>query len=557
VKQSGTLLDKRDLVALLEAANTLNTMETLEQALDDILRLSCELSRSEASSVILYSPQRDDLYFAAATGRVENKLADIRIPRGKGVAGAVFDSGQPIVENRMGDYYAEVDKQTDFTTRSLLCIPLTHKGRTQGVMQILNKEGGKAAYNDRDLELLTRFGVQASLAIAKATLFEQMLASSGLYALPEVRKDLIAQLTIPGTGAIREKFTVLIADMRGFTQMCNMIRHPSKIQGMLNGYATALSSCVINHEGIVNKLMGDAVLAIFRNADGAKNAVQVAFEMLADFEALRVKWTGQTNFNLDFLDLGVGIATDDELILGTVGNDSIRDFTVIGSAVNLASALVKMARNGKRVLCDKLTYVSLGENNSIKATGPSKYSLDKPGPLQGLSYDVYQLERAERTKIKAAHDIFLSYRREGGKDVSRSIQQSLKEKYSVFLDVDGLRAGQFDTALLDTIEATQNFVVLLSKGSLERCVQPDDWFRREIAHALKTKTNIVPVTLPGFEFPKAQDLPEEIRGLLRYSAVEYNHKYYGAMIEDICERLKRRKKTVRKTKAASGASRRD
>lgn len=539
---SGSSLDKADLLALLETANQLNTVDTLQDALTHILTLAGNLSSSQAGSVLLYDQARNDLYFAAATGPVSDQVANVRVPVGKGKAGQVFASGKPLVENSLEDHYEEVDRKTEFSTKSMICLPLIHKSKTYGVIQVLNKAEGREAYGDRDVELLTLFATQATIAILNATLFEQMLASSGLYAAPDVRHDLIQSMTTSGRPAIRDKFTVLFADMRGFSQLCNMIANPEKIQSVLSDYVLMLSSLAVHNAGIVNKVAGDGLMVIFRGDAGVVNSVRTAFDMLDGFERLRATWNQTTRFNLSFLDIGIGITTDDEMILGTIGDDSFRDFTVIGPAVNLAGTLVKAAREGKRILCDNLTVLCLKDKGLARVEGPTRFTIDKPGPLQGLSYDVYALFKHERPDGREQapsddYDVFFSYRREGGSDVARGVQQALKNDYRIFLDVDRLPSGHFDSALLRTIESAPNFVVFLSQGSLDRCNKADDWLRKEIAHAIKTQRNIVPVTLPEFEFPDPKTLPEDIRDVARHDAVEYSHRYFYAMLDKIREHL--------------------
>ena len=235
---------------------------------------------------------------------------------------------------------------------------------------------------------------------------------------------------------------------------------------------------------------------------------------------------------------------DDEMILGTVGDDSFRDFTIIGPAVNLAAALVDAARDGQRILCDMLTVGALTDKSIVQAEGPRKFGLEKPGPLLGLSYDIYRLSEPAVQPLtqptdgsRGEFDAFFSYRREGGSPVVRSVQQALKDQFRIFVDVDKLGSGHFDTRLLDTIAQAPSFVVFLSQGSLDRCQHQEDWLRKEIAQAIRTGRNIVPVTLPGFTFPPQEALPEDIREVTRHDAVEYSHRYFNAMVEKIRERL--------------------
>src|SRR3954462_14238555 len=92
---------------------------------------------------------------------------------------------------------------------------------------------------------------------------------------------------------------------------------------------------------------------------------------------------------------------------------------------------------------------------------------------------------------------------------ARLIKSELTNRgYCVFLDVADLEKGHFDDKLLTTIGDTPNFLLVLARGSLERCVNEGDWLRRELRHALATKRNIVPICLPGFFFPPS--LPDDI-----------------------------------------------
>jgi class 3 adenylate cyclase/putative methionine-R-sulfoxide reductase with GAF domain len=543
---ASSLLDRNDLLTLLDATQALKETRTLQDALTRILEVAGALMHSSAGSVILHDHQRNDLYFAAATGPAKDDLSKIRIPIGKGKAGEVFESGNAIVENTVEDHYKRVDEKTDFATKSMICVPLTRGDRRLGVMQMLNKSDGAEPFNDRDVELLTRFAVQATLAIHDARLFEQMIGSSGLHARPDIRRDLIGLITSDVIKAVQESLTILYVDLRGFSRLCNLIARPQRIQDLLNEYVSCMAALVVHHGGIVNKVMGDGIISIFRGADSAVRAVYAAIDLLEQFDQLRQNWGDRVSFTIDFLDIGIGIATDEEMILGTVGDQSFRDVSLIGQGVNLAARLMDEARDGKRILCDRMTRGKLRSHETdakFEITSAIRLAGGKHGTASP-EYDVFEI-RPIKPKISTTpaasasgeFDIFISYRRDGGSAEARCIQATLKDHYGVFLDVDTLPAGHFDESLLRVIESTRNFVVLLSKGSLDRTYSEGDWLRREIAHAIKTTRNIVPVMLPGFSFPNAQALPEEIRDLVRFDAVEYNHRYFYPTIEKIREHL--------------------
>ncbi|HVT40082.1 MAG TPA: TIR domain-containing protein [Gemmatimonadaceae bacterium] len=134
------------------------------------------------------------------------------------------------------------------------------------------------------------------------------------------------------------------------------------------------------------------------------------------------------------------------------------------------------------------------------------------------------------------YDVFISYRRDGGAAEARLLQSKLNErKIRTFLDVTELGRGYFDDALLKHIEQTPNFLVILSPQSLSRGEHVEDWLRREIAHALATERNVVPLMMPGFTWPAK--LPKDLRDLRRHQGLDYSHLYFDAMLQKLVATL--------------------
>jgi hypothetical protein len=131
------------------------------------------------------------------------------------------------------------------------------------------------------------------------------------------------------------------------------------------------------------------------------------------------------------------------------------------------------------------------------------------------------------------YDIFLSYRRQGGEATAKIICDRLSDRgHKVFYDVEALRSGAFNTKLYSVIEECRDFIVILSPDSLDRCGNENDWVRLEIAHAIKTGKNVIPVFLRGFQFP--QELPEDIVGLRYQNGLEANSEFFDAFIARLC-----------------------
>jgi WD40 repeat protein len=146
--------------------------------------------------------------------------------------------------------------------------------------------------------------------------------------------------------------------------------------------------------------------------------------------------------------------------------------------------------------------------------------------------DGHPSSRPDRRVHGARLFAFLSYRRESGSETARLIRAELLSRgHRTFLDVDDLGAHHFDESLLKRIEEAQHFILVLSPGALDRCMNQGDWLRREISHAISTSRNIVPVLKEGFQFPSREKLPDELHELPRYNCVEYSHIYFGATME--------------------------
>ena len=134
------------------------------------------------------------------------------------------------------------------------------------------------------------------------------------------------------------------------------------------------------------------------------------------------------------------------------------------------------------------------------------------------------------------NDAFISYRRDGGYLMAQLLRSSLKDKgVYCYLDLEEDRSGQFDERLLDAIRDSSNFILILTKGTLDRCVNQDDWVRREIVEAVRTNKHIIPVMYPDFVWPKElnEQFPSEVLALEKTQGVILRQEYLQATIDKI------------------------
>lgn len=133
---------------LCEAVNAIDVSNSLtaplKRAIDDLLILAGKAVGSEEASVLVRDGNEGGLRFLTAISDVKEQLLKLRIPPGKGIAGLVFSSGQPMAVSDVsseGSFWSEADKKTGFKTITLLATPLRTGNEMVGVLEFVNRPG--------------------------------------------------------------------------------------------------------------------------------------------------------------------------------------------------------------------------------------------------------------------------------------------------------------------------------------------------------------------------------------------------------------------------------
>jgi len=173
-----TFLDKISetfgkFTALLEVSNRLADSLSLDTLFSRLVNLTTEALHADRGTIFLNDRKTDELFSRVAMG---DNLQEIRFPNHLGIAGSVYTSGESLI---IPDAYADqrfnqdIDKKTGYHTRNILTAPIRNKfGTPVGVIQILNKLEGD--FLDGDLSMLEAMGAQASSALIKAQLYEEV-----------------------------------------------------------------------------------------------------------------------------------------------------------------------------------------------------------------------------------------------------------------------------------------------------------------------------------------------------------------------------------------------
>lgn len=181
------------------------------------------------------------------------------------------------------------------------------------------------------------------------------------YVPPSVLEKIISQPENLALGGERRFMTVLFLDIQGFTSISER-KDPEELAKLLNFYLTELTKRVFNNNGVVDKYMGDAIVAFWNapieDTDHAYNASKAAFEMS---QATKLLYEEIQEQGLEAISVRVGVNTGD-MIVGNMGSEMLFDYTVLGDNVNLASRLEGINKvYNSRVLITQTTYDQVKE----------------------------------------------------------------------------------------------------------------------------------------------------------------------------------------------------
>ncbi|HLF29116.1 MAG TPA: GAF domain-containing protein [Anaerolineae bacterium] len=184
--QAASVLDKirlyqkteeraRQLAVLNEVSTGITSSLDLRTVLNTIMEKAVEILDAEAGSLLLVDDKRSELVFEVILGPAAEKLAGARLPLGKGIVGAVAESGRPqIVNEAQTDtrWLRDVGQTDRFITRALLTVPMRARDKVVGVIQLLNKKDG-TPFDEDDQTLLEAFAGNAAIAVENAQLFSR------------------------------------------------------------------------------------------------------------------------------------------------------------------------------------------------------------------------------------------------------------------------------------------------------------------------------------------------------------------------------------------------
>ncbi|KAI9005192.1 hypothetical protein BC832DRAFT_531398 [Gaertneriomyces semiglobifer] len=245
--------------------------------------------------------------------------------------------------------------------RSVCCLPLIAQNRVLGILH-LDSRDRISTFSPKDVSLIKTICSQTAMAIQNSWLVQEMETKARLtenlsrFLPPHVVSKMTTKGEVIRKGSRETIGTVLFADIRGFTQLSEK-SSCSEVVSLLNDYFERLVGIVFNHNGIVDKYIGDALMAAFGTLEASDNdhpeydAVRAALDFKLAIAAMNEQRARQ---KLVPISIGVGLNTG-PLLTGFIGCSQRLEYTCIGDTVNTSSRICSMA-DKDQVLISESTY---------------------------------------------------------------------------------------------------------------------------------------------------------------------------------------------------------
>lgn len=315
------------------------------------------------------------------TGELSTVAAEFRDPDGSQARGEVTIS-KTVVDRVMSERLSLLSFDTQADERfsaaqsivmqnisSVMCAPLLGKDGPLGVIYVDCQERLKLLRED-DLDLLNAVAAETSIAVDNALTHKRLVkeelarAKYRRFMPAHVVDEILANPDEVMLGGANCYVTVLFSDIRGFTSMSEQL-NPEIVVQILNEYFADMTPIVFDHHGLLDKFMGDGMMALFGvpypSADAASNAVAAAIAMQRAMAALN---EDLKTMGLSEVAVGIGINSG-TVTVGYIGSRERTDYTAIGDAVNLAARLEKRAEPGQ-IIISRSTLDAIGNKFPVR-----------------------------------------------------------------------------------------------------------------------------------------------------------------------------------------------
>lgn len=314
-------------------------------------------------SVMLIDEQTQSLHVVSASLMSNSPIRPpVFLKRGEGIAGKVVETGRTI-------YIPDVTKDPNFSNRgtnqagSLACVPIISEGRCIGVINF--RDNVPDSFGPNDLRFFELIADQLSITASLVRTYQDLLdlekkrMNLSRYFSRGLAEHLVADDRMTGLGGQKKTVTVVFADISGFTTLVD--HNPvEQVVDVLNRFFETVVPVIFKHGGMLDKFLGDGVMAVFGIPDESEmdplKAISCAVDIQQGVKLLRHRLLEEGRFPID---VGIGVATG-VVVAGNIGTQEQMNYTVIGEPVNLAQRLESICKPGEIVVSSLTTSVIPG-----------------------------------------------------------------------------------------------------------------------------------------------------------------------------------------------------
>jgi predicted ATPase/class 3 adenylate cyclase len=354
----------------------------------------------------------------------------------------VIQSGQNVVlddAHATGRFMNDAHIRTN-RIRSVLCMNLMHQNKSSGILYLENNLA-PGTFMDQRIEVLNILGAQAAISLENAKYYEQIQSLNRAYErfVPQDFLHLLNKSSVidiaRGDQSVRT-MAVMFSDIWGFTALCEKLP-AAEVFTLLNDIWALLTPIIQRHNGIVDKYIGDAVMALFpqRPIDALHAAVDMQ-SALQQFSQQRAE-----QFQLP-IQMGIGLHYG-PMILGTVGSDTRLDTTVIGDAVNVAARLEPLTRQYRSGIIVSADMAALTKDTPGFHLRPIGSMFLRGRTIQISLYEDFSNDPAPLRAAKLAEQPLFEQFLQAHKANDEPLAQSLLRQYRNLVPGD-LVAGYYD-----------------------------------------------------------------------------------------------------------------
>lgn len=243
---------KLTLKLISDITARINSSDDLKSLLPAIIQTTKNVLDTEGCSLLLYDKESDCLVFDTTAGDKKEEIENLKVPRGKGIAGMVLETLKPeIVNDAKNDprIYKSIDEKTGFQTRNLICVPMVANGEVQGVLEAVNSSDYRD-FTDKDVRILQYLSDLAAIAIRNRRLIDALEARANeLNCLYQISQSLS---NVDEISSFLEQSAKSIANVLKFSKIA--ILFFNQINGKTYNYSTNIGFPM----EITNNLIGNS-----------------------------------------------------------------------------------------------------------------------------------------------------------------------------------------------------------------------------------------------------------------------------------------------------------